>query len=132
MPKLTLGELRIFRTENRMRPALFAGFLIACCPVVGLAQSGPYLAVVSDTEVKLRAGPSDRLPETGTLKKGDTVIVHDEENGWVAVQDVPGRLSSVSWVQTQFVDFNPQKTTPQDVVVRNNHTCKVRLGLLSR
>jgi hypothetical protein len=76
--------------------------------------------VIADAEVKLRAGPSDRMPETGTLKKGDLVTVYDEENGWLAVQDVPGRLTSVSWVQIQLVDFKADKPTPQVVVVQDS------------
>ena len=105
-----------------MRPTLLAALVVALVPLGAFAQSGPYLAVVSDIEVKLRAGPSDRMPETGTLKKGDVVVVHEEENGWLAVQDSPGRLQSVSWVQTQFVNVNPQKTTPQNVVVEDGTT----------
>jgi hypothetical protein len=31
-----------------MRPALLAGFVLVAAPVAGLAQSGPYLAVVTD------------------------------------------------------------------------------------
>ena len=70
-----------------------------------------------DPEVKLRAGPSDKYPETTLLKKGDTVLVHDEENGWLAVQDPPQIIRSISWVRTQVVNFDKTKPIPQLVVV---------------
>jgi hypothetical protein len=101
-----------------MRPALFAGLVVVVTPVAGLAQSGAYLATVTDPEVKLRAGPSDQFPETATLPRGATVVVdHEESNGWLAVQDPPGKVYSVSWVQMQLVDFDAGKPTPQNVTV---------------
>lgn len=100
-----------------MSRVLVALLSIAFVPVAGLAQSGPYHAVVLDPEVKLRAGPSDRYPEVTLLKKGDTVIVHDEENGWLAVQDPPQIVRSISWVRTQVVNFDRTKPIPQLVVV---------------
>ena len=106
------------------RPAGSAGFafmtLLAfgAAPAAAFAQSGPFTASVVDPEAKLRAGPSDQFPETGTLRKGTFILVdHEESNGWLAVQDVPGQLTSVSWVQTQFIDFDKNKPIPQLVPV---------------
>ena len=101
-----------------MRPALLAGLVVAVAPPFGLAQSGPYVAIVVDPSVKLRAGPSDRFPETGTLAKGTALEVDREaENGWLAVRDAAGQVNSVSWVQTQFIDFNKTRPLPQNVQV---------------
>jgi hypothetical protein len=94
-----------------------SALVIVLAPAVAFGQSGPYHAVVVDPEVKLRAGPSDRYPETTILKKGDTVLVHDEENGWLAVQDPPHIIRSISWVRTQVVNFDKTKPIPQLVVV---------------
>ena len=58
-----------------MRPALIAGLVLVVTPAAGFPQSGPYLATVTDPEVKLRAGPSDKFPETATLNKGSVVLV---------------------------------------------------------
>lgn len=102
-----------------MRPVLFAWLVLIAAPVAGLAQSGPFLAVVTDPEVKLRATPSDRYPETGTLTKGAAVLVVEErDNGWLAVQSPPGTMYSVSWVPITFVDFDTTRPTPQNVTVQ--------------
>jgi hypothetical protein len=100
-----------------MSRVLVAVLSIALVPAVCFGQPGPFHAVVLDPEVKLRAGPSDRYPETTLLKKGDTVVVHDEENGWLAVQDPPQIVRSISWVRTQVVNFDRTKPIPQLVVV---------------
>jgi hypothetical protein len=111
-----------------MRRALAAGLVLAALPAAGFAQPGPYLAVVSDSEVKLRAGPSDQFPETGTLPKGARVVVEGEESGgWVAVTAPQGQ---VSWVPYTFVDFDPSRPVPQDVVVQDEVTLATgRVGL---
>ena len=105
-----------------MRLSLLAGLLLLV-PAVASAEPGPYLAVVSDPEVKLRAGPSDQFPETGNLPRGATVLVdHEEPNGWLAVQDPPGKIYSLSWVQMQFVNFDTTRPTPQNVEVTEDTT----------
>jgi hypothetical protein len=109
-----------------MRSVLVAGLVLAVPPAAATAQNAPYRAVVSDAEVRLRAGPSDKYPETGTLPKGTEVIVHDEANGWLAVQP-PG---SVSWVPMQLVDFDKSQKIPQNVMTQAEVTLSPgRVGL---
>jgi hypothetical protein len=102
-----------------MRPALLAGLVSLVAPTLAAAQApaGPYLATVADAGTKLRAGPSDKFPETATLPKGFPVVVDHDEDGWLAVQDAPGRMNSVSWVQTQFINFEKNAPLPQLVEV---------------
>lgn len=108
-----------------MRCAFLAVLTVTLGPAVALAQTGPYITTVADPEVKLRAGPSDTYPETATLIKGTQLFVdHEEPNGWLAVQDVPGSGHSISWVQMQFVDFNPSKPTPQRVMTTDPTTLR--------
>jgi hypothetical protein len=100
-----------------MRPAALVG--LAALLAVSSARAAdptPYCAVVSDVEVKLRAGPGDGFPDTGTLPKGSYVIVEREENGgWLAVTAPYG---SVSWIATQFIeDPAPDRLTPKNVIV---------------
>jgi hypothetical protein len=78
------------------------------------AQQTPYRAVVTDPEVKVRAAPSDRLDDTGTLPRGTVVVVEKEEaNGWLAITAPYG---SVSWIATQFIeDPAPDKPAPKNV-----------------
>lgn len=99
-----------------MRRAAFVGLLVALFAPHAAAQNPPYRAVVSDPEVKLRAGPSDAFPDTGTLARGAVVVVEKEEQGgWLAVSAPYG---SVSWIATQFIeDPAPDKPTPKNVFV---------------
>jgi hypothetical protein len=114
-----------------MRRALIAGLALLVLPAASLAQSGPYAAVVGDAPVKLRAGPSDRFPETFTLPPGASVVVdHEEPNGWLAIQDSVGKVYSMSWVQASFVDFDNTKPTPQGVTVEEPTTLRAgQIGL---
>ena len=98
-----------------MRPAL-VGLAVVLFASHATAQQTPYRAVVSDPEVKVRAVPSDRLDDTGTLTRGTVVTVEKEEpNGWLAITAPYG---SVSWIATQFIeDKAPDKPTPKNVFV---------------
>lgn len=100
-----------------MRAVLFAPLIVAIAPAFGFAQSSPYAASVTDIEVKLRAGPSDKYPITGSLGRGAFVVIdHDEPAGWVAIRPPTG---SVSWVPSQFVEgFDTTRQLPQNVHVR--------------
>lgn len=96
-----------------MRPAVVAGLVLAVLPAAARGD-GPRYATVTDAEVLLRAGPSDKYPDTGTLPAGARVVVdHEEQGGWYAVVAPPG---SVSWVPFALVDFDGDKPVPQNVV----------------
>ncbi len=100
-----------------MRPAALAGLAaLLFAPLAVAAEPTAYRAVVTDAEVKLRAGPSDAFPDTGTLPRGAFVIVEKEEgNGWLAVTAPSG---SVSWIAATFVeDPTPDRATPKNVFV---------------
>lgn len=109
-----------------MRLAAFAGLVVLFSPCAAPAAD-PYRAVVSDAEVKLRAGPSDSFPDTGTLVRGAAVIVEREEgNGWVAVTAPYG---SVSWIATQFIeDPTPDRATPKNVLVHTEDEVTLAAG----
>jgi hypothetical protein len=94
-----------------MRPILAAACALVL-PASALAQSLPRIAAVTAPDVILRAGPSDRYPDTGTLSRGTQLIVYEEaEGGWLAVH-APG---SVSWVPMTFINFDKTKPIPQNV-----------------
>lgn len=79
-----------------------AGLIVALLAAHATAEPPAYKAVVTDAEVKLRAGPSDQYPETGALRAGEEVTVEREaENGWLAVTAPKG---SVSWIACTFVE----------------------------
>lgn len=102
--------------------------LVLLMPAVASAQSGSYLAVVGDVEVRLRAGPSDSFPEAGTLPPGTRVLVdHEESGGWLAIQAPPG---SVSWVPNAQIEFDASKPLPQNAVTHGEVTLAAgRVGL---
>ena len=107
--------------------ALFAGSVLAVLPAIASAQNSPYLGTIVDPEVLVRAGPSDKFPETGTLKRGVEVVVDREDFGWLAIKAPKG---SVSWVPIAFVDFDPALPTPQNVMVTEDVTlASGRVGL---
>jgi len=106
-----------------MRFTLVAAFTLVGVSSVAFGQSGPYLATVIDSGAKLRAGASEQFPDTATLRQGDRLLVdHEEPNGWLAVQDAPGKLYSLSWVSIQFVNFDSTKPLPQNVTVEDDTT----------
>lgn len=110
-----------------MRRALFAGLILAALPAAAAAQNNRYLGTITDPEVLVRSGPSDKYPETGTLKQGAPVIVDHEEYGWLAIEAPKG---SVSWVPIAFVEFDASRPTPQNAVVSEDVTlASGRVGL---
>ena len=101
-----------------MRSALAISLIFACFSTSAYAQSGSYLATITESKASLYVGPGDQYPVTETLKQGDQVLVdHEEANGWLAVQAPPGKIISLSWVSIQFVSgFDNTKPTPQNVM----------------
>ncbi|MBN9120141.1 MAG: hypothetical protein J0I06_13410, partial [Planctomycetes bacterium] len=111
-----------------MRPAALAGLAVFLFASRAAAtEPTAYRAVVTDTEVKLRAGPSDAFPETGSLSRGSFVIVEKEESGgWLAVTAPYG---SVSWIATQFIeDPAPDRPTPKNVFVSTEDEVTLAAG----
>ncbi|HEV3383653.1 MAG TPA: hypothetical protein VG097_02495 [Gemmata sp.] len=104
-----------------MRARFVAVCILAGVSQVAFGQTGPYLATVTDAGATLRAGPAQAFDVTATLNTGDALLVdHEEPNGWLAVQDSPGKMYSLSWVPMQFVNFDKSKPTPQNVVVEED------------
>lgn len=105
-----------------MRARLIAIAILAGVSSTAFGQSGAYLATVTDPGATLRAGPGQAFDATSTLHTGDSLLVDHEESGWLAVQDAPGKLYSLSWVPMQFVNFDKNKPIPQNVVVEEEVT----------
>ena len=65
------------------------------------AQQGQTVGVVTQDEVVVRGSPRADGPDTGTLPRGTTVIVHHAEGAeWLAIQPPRG---AVSWVNHKFI-----------------------------
>lgn len=102
-----------------MYRAAFAGLFLAILPAAAAGQNAPYLATVADPEVLVRSGPSDKFPDSGTLKRGVPVIVDHEEFGWLAIEAPKG---SVSWVPIAFVEIDTSRPLPQNAMVTDDVT----------
>jgi hypothetical protein len=96
-----------------MRSLLIGVALVCAAPA--LAQTPQYVATVTANEVTLRGGPGDKMPETGSLPRGTSVIVHHAESGWLAIQPPRG---TVSWVNFAVVkNINSKSPFPQNGVI---------------
>ncbi|MCS6864371.1 MAG: SH3 domain-containing protein [Gemmataceae bacterium] len=111
-----------------MRGAAFVGLVagVIAGPIAA-AEPAMYRAVVTESEVKMRAGPSDSFPETGTLHRDQVVIVEREENnGWLAIT---APHDAVSWIAFAFVeDLAPQKPTPKNGFVHSEGEVTIAAG----
>ena len=103
--------------------------LAALLLLAGPAVAQQTLATVGPDGATLRSGPGDKMPDTGTLPAGTTVIVHHPEDGdWLAVQPPRG---SLAWVLAPLVDgVSPAKPWPQNGVVAtlDGHSVKLAAG----
>lgn len=106
--------------------------VLALVPVVLLAgsaaaQPGPYLAEVTADRAAVRAGPSDQLPETGTLFRGAKVLVDHDEGEWVAVQPPRGQVSWIRMVHLEPMDGQAD-ALPRNAIVNAEPEAEVALG----
>lgn len=110
-----------------MRRAALVGLALLFAPLARAAEPVAFRGVVVTDEAKLRAGPSDSFPETGTLARGTAVVVEREEpNGWLAITAPKG---SVSWVAAAFLeDLAPEKPTPKLAMVHSEGEVTVAAG----
>jgi hypothetical protein len=99
--------------------------LLAVAPAAVAQQT---LATVGPDAATLRSGPGDKMPDTGVLPAGTTVIVHHEYGDWVAIQPPRGALA---WVLAPLVDgVSPARPWPQNGVVStlDGHSVKLAAG----
>jgi len=88
---------------------------VLAMPGTLLAQPGKYSAAIVLPEIQTRAGGSWQFPPTGKLRKGEQVIVHHEDGGWVAILPPAG---TVSWVNHRFLgEFDPNNPGKQNALV---------------
>src|SRR5262245_29095466 len=111
-----------------MRNSSWLGLCViaAVLPAELRAQPGKYAAAIVLPEIEMRSGPSWQFKPTGKLKKGEQVIVHHEDGGWVAIVPPPG---AVSWVNHRFLgEFDPNASGKQNAVIMADKV-EVRLGV---
>lgn len=110
-----------------MRRAAVVGLALLFAPLARAVEPVAFRGVVSVDEAKLRAGPSDNFPETGSLARGVALVIEREEpNGWLAVTAPKG---SVSWIAAAFVeDLAPDRPTPKLAMVHAEGDVTVASG----
>jgi uncharacterized protein YraI len=72
------------------------------------AQAPTGTQTIAASEVEVRSGPSPTFYPTGKLRRGETVRVVREEEGWLAIVPPEG---SFSWVRASLVDQKEQTAT---------------------
>lgn len=110
-----------------MRSLQMFGWLAVVCvfPTAAKAQPGKYSAAVVLPEIQMRAGGSWQYPPTGKLKKGEQVIIHHEDGGWIAI--IPP-VGTVSWINHRFLgEFDPNASGKQNALVMADNV-EVRVG----
>jgi hypothetical protein len=96
---------------------------------VGLAQATPYLATVALDNVSLRSGPGRSMEETGSLARGELVIVlHEVGEQWVAVEPPRGQVSWIRTVALKEIDGGDPKTVPRNAVVQADPDVEIAMG----
>jgi hypothetical protein len=99
----------------RLAPAVLVTFVSLGFASRLTAQPAAHLAEVTAESVVVRSGPSDKMPETGTLYRGARVVVdHEEGEHWVAIQPPRGQ---VSWIRHLFL--KPPASPPADGMAYN-------------
>ena len=96
---------------------------------VGLAQATPYLATVTADNVSLRSGPGGGMEETGSLARGELVIVlHEVGDQWLAVEPPRGQVSWIRTIALQEIDGGSPKMLPRNAVVQADPDVEVAMG----
>lgn len=111
-----------------MRTAAALGFLLAAAGPVA-AQAAPYVAEVVADSAALRSGPGDSMPDTGSVFRGNRVVVdHDEGDKWVAVQPPRGQVSWIRNLNVGPIDGHPGDTIPRNMIVHTETECEIAFG----
>jgi hypothetical protein len=99
-----IGEGKPMRTS-------YVLMVMSFCVGGTFAQGPLYKAEVIVEDVTLRAGPSETMPETGRMFRGQKVIVdHELNDGWLAIEPPRGQ---VSWIKHLFLEFPTESENPQ-------------------
>jgi hypothetical protein len=104
-----------------------AAALLCLAALASPTAAAPYTASVTADLAEVRAGPSPSYPATGTVRRGDTVRVVGESNGWLAVEPPQGSRSFVCGRFLMFVPGTP-RTAGAVAVVQLPGGTPVRAG----
>ncbi len=102
--------------------------LILICATTIRAENGRFTAAVVLPKIQMRSGHSWQFPAVGELKKGEQVLVHHEEDNWVAIYPPPG---SVSWIQARFLGRVDPNLARQNVEVVIDPSAQAEVHVVS-
>ncbi|MCZ2341709.1 MAG: SH3 domain-containing protein [Bacteroidales bacterium] len=111
-----------------MRPVLL--LILACCVTTPLfAQSTPRRGQVVADSTTLRSGPSEQMPETGSLYRGATVeIDHEEPGGWLAIQPPRGQVSWINHLHVGPAPGQSGEVLPRNMIVHADPETVIAIG----
>jgi len=105
-----------------------AAVLLLALAAPASAQSA-YLAEVTAEAVAVRCGPSEQMPETGTLFRGTRVVVdHEEPGDWLAIQPPRGQVSWVKHLFLKLPDAPPPDGMAYNAVVQSEGEVELACG----
>ena len=111
-----------------MRPELVLCLSLATT-AVAVGQSAPQAGRVTADSAVLRSGPSDQMPETGTLYRGTKVIVdHEDPGGWLAIQPPSGQVGWINHLHLAPVPGQPSDVLPRNMQVHAEPDAEVAVG----
>ncbi len=93
------------------------------------AQTGPYLAQVTADGVVVRSGEGESMPETGTLARGERVIVVQQiGEKWLAIEPPRGQVSWVRNIALGAMADQPKDVIPRNAVIQADSTIEISAG----
>jgi len=92
---------------------------LATLPGVTFAQTNSLTrATIIMEQVQARSGPTTKFPPVLTMRRGDEIVIHHEEDGWLAILPPTG---SVSWVKHLFLsEFDAKANGRFNAVILQN------------
>ncbi|MGL6073029.1 MAG: SH3 domain-containing protein [Fimbriiglobus sp.] len=103
--------------------------VLSLAPARSDAQQKGYIAETT-TETTIRARPSDTGELTGTLPRGEKVVVsHAVGENWLAIQPTNGQLS---WIRRTYIDEPepPQTVFPRDAFTVSDTDIELFAGVM--
>ena len=93
--------------------SIFLGVLLLLTGSLGIADDSPrsWDATISARTLNVRAGPGERHPIVGKLKRGDSARAFDEDGRWIHIREFDD-TAATGWVHRSFVRLPKEFMAP--------------------
>lgn len=93
------------------------------------AQNVPRRGRITADSTVLRSGPSEQMPETGTLYRGTIVeIDHEEPGGWLAIEPPRGQVSWLNHLNVGPAPGQAVDALPRNAIVHAEPDTMIAIG----